>query len=67
MDVDENGQVSGCHTLEDYSSETESENLSMDAFIVQTNWLIQSLEEAQTQDVSLNLLDFLKSQLGQVI
>ncbi|MBL1226409.1 glucose-1-phosphate adenylyltransferase subunit GlgD [Enterococcus sp. BWR-S5] len=66
LDVDENGQVSGCHTLEDYSSETESENLSMDAFIVQTNWLIQSLEKAQTQDVSPNLLDFLKSQLGNV-
>ncbi|MGC6767503.1 glucose-1-phosphate adenylyltransferase subunit GlgD [Enterococcus sp. LJL51] len=65
LDINEEGSVTGAHVLKDASAEAERVNLSMEAYIVQTEWLIQTLEWAQENDASPSLIDLMKSQLGQ--
>lgn len=66
LNIGEEGRVTGTYTLNDYTGEAEDVNLSMDAFIIQTNWLIQALKVAQENDASPSLVTTLKSLVGDV-
>lgn len=65
LNINEEGSVTGTHSLQDSDAETEKVALSMEAYIIQTDWLIEKLEWAQENDGSPSLVDFMKEQFGQ--
>lgn len=66
LDVAEGGKVSGSHKFDELDTVEEKENLFMDIFMVDTQWLINELREAARKGESTNIREFLTQRINAV-
>ncbi|MBO1306806.1 glucose-1-phosphate adenylyltransferase subunit GlgD [Enterococcus sp. 669A] len=59
LDIDEHGIVEGHHSYFDDPVESEIKNLSMNIFIVGTDWLINAMTDGQKKGTPVAIQDFL--------
>lgn len=66
LDIVDGGKVSGSHKFDSVRTDNEKENLFMDIFMVDTQWLINELREAVKRDESTNIREFLTQKINAV-
>ncbi|MEI5992863.1 glucose-1-phosphate adenylyltransferase subunit GlgD [Candidatus Enterococcus mansonii] len=66
LQIDENGHVEEIYKKNPDSKEIRALNLSMNIYIIQTNWLIEQLSIGQQQDSPINLNEFFRERISDV-
>ncbi|OJG19815.1 glucose-1-phosphate adenylyltransferase, GlgD subunit [Enterococcus canis] len=66
LEIGEGGRVNGAHAYNQKSDTNDLENLSMDIYIVRTDWLIETMEKAPQNGDSFVLHELLTSKINEV-
>lgn len=66
LDILENGNIRNNKKFKEYDDKREMYNLSMNIFIVGTEWLIDQLENAQKEGAPVSLQEFLNMKITDV-
>lgn len=66
LSLTDNGRITEVRPFMEHVQTEEQENLCMDIYIVQTEWLIQRLKEGQHEGAPADLQDFLRKKIHTV-
>ncbi|CEI82039.1 MULTISPECIES: glucose-1-phosphate adenylyltransferase subunit GlgD [Oceanobacillus] len=66
LSLTDNGQITEVRPYMEHLQTSEQENLCMDIYIVQTDWLIRELKEGQQEGTPADIQDFLRKKIHTV-